>query len=117
MGSKAEALLNGLPEVGQTVAGKYVIERVLAVGGMGAVMAAHDEALDRRVAIKFMLPKALENAEVRARFLREARAAVAIRSEHVVDVFEVGVAAPDIPFIVMEFLPGRDLHRFLESRS
>ncbi len=117
MGEGAQALLAGLPGTGQVIAGKYVIERVLAVGGMGAVLSAHDRALDRRVAIKFMLPKALGSADVRARFLREARAAVAIRSEHVVDIYEVGVTPPDMPFIVMEYLPGRDLHRFLESRA
>ncbi len=117
MGAAASALLTGLPVIGDVVAGKYKIERVLAIGGMGAVMAAHDAALDRRIAIKFMLPKALESPEVRERFFREARAAVSIRSEHVVDVFEVGVASPDMPYIVMEYLPGRDLHQLLENRS
>ena len=107
--------LDGLPKVGTIIAGKYVRERVLAVGGMGAVMSATDEALDRKVAIKFMLPKALDNPEVRTRFLREARSAVTIRSEHVVDIYEVGVAPPNVPFIVMEYLPGKDLHRFLET--
>jgi serine/threonine-protein kinase len=117
MGEGAAALLTGLPEVGDVIAGKYTIERVLAVGGMGAVMAAHDMALDRRVAVKFLLPKALESPEIRERFFREARAAVSIRSEHVVDVYEVGVSSPDTPYIVMEYLPGRDLHKLLENRA
>ncbi len=110
-------MLDGLPREGDTVVGKYVIERVLAVGGMGAVMGARDLALERRVAIKFLLPKVLASNDVRERFFREARAAVSIRSEHVVDVYEIGVAPPDVPFIVMEYLPGRDLHKMLEGRA
>lgn len=113
----AGALLDGLPTVGGTVADRYVIQRILAVGGMGAVMAAHDQTQDRKVAIKFMLPKVLASHDVRARFFREARAAASIRSQHVVDVLEVGVAEPDMPFIVMEFLDGQDLHTLLDGRA
>src|SRR5215472_13006144 len=68
---------------GQVLAGKYRIERLLGAGGMGAVVAAHHLQLDEKVAIKFILPDALTNAEAVARFQREARAAVKIKSEHV----------------------------------
>ncbi|MEP7052234.1 MAG: hypothetical protein ABJB12_17850 [Pseudomonadota bacterium] len=66
--------------------GKYRVERVLGQGGMGVVVAAHHVVLDETVAIKFLLPEALGSAEAVARFEREARAAVKIKSEHVARV-------------------------------
>jgi serine/threonine-protein kinase len=64
------------PREGDVLAGKFRIERVLGVGGMGMVVSAMHLQLDERVAIKFLLPEALMNAEAVARFGREARAAV-----------------------------------------
>ena len=61
---------------GDILAGKYRVERVLGSGGMGVVVAAHHIQLDEKVALKFLHAHALD-AESRARFVREARAAVA----------------------------------------
>ncbi len=60
---------------GQVLAGKYRVERILGVGGMGVVVAASNVQLDTRVALKFLLPTVLSNEEAVARFTREARAA------------------------------------------
>jgi serine/threonine-protein kinase len=95
--------------VGDVVARKYRVDRVLGEGGMGVVVAATDIQLDRRVAIKFLLPSALSNPDIVARFSREARAAAKIRSEHVVRVIDVGELDTGAPFMVMEYLEGRDL--------
>jgi len=65
---------------GEILAGKYRVERVLGIGGMGVVVAAHHIQLDKRVALKCLLPEATTNLEVVARFAREARAAVKIES-------------------------------------
>ena len=78
---------------GDVLAGKYRVERVLGVGGMGVVVAAHHIHLDEKVALKFLLAEALTNAEAVARFAREARAAVKIKSEHVARVIDVGHVA------------------------
>src|ERR1700734_208549 len=94
---------------GDVIAGKYRVERVIAVGGMGVVVAAHHLDLDERVAIKFLLPSALANAEAVARFYREARAAVKIKSEHVARVIDVGHLENGAPYMVMEYLDGEDL--------
>jgi serine/threonine-protein kinase len=94
---------------GDVLAGKYRIERVLGEGGMGVVVAALHLQLDERVAIKFLLPGALHNPEAVARFAREARAAVKIKSEHVARVSDVGTLETGAPYMVMEFLQGRDL--------
>jgi len=76
---------------------------------MGVVVAATHLQLDQRVAIKFMLPEAFANPEAIARFNREARAAVKLRSEHVARVLDTGTFETGAPYIVMEFLEGVDL--------
>jgi serine/threonine-protein kinase len=95
------------------LAGKYRIERVLGAGGMGVVAAAYHLQLDQRIAIKFLLPEALNNPEAVARFSREARAAVKIRSEHVARVTDVGTLESGAPYMVMEFLEGIDLSEWV----
>jgi hypothetical protein len=94
---------------GDILDGKYRVERVLGEGGMGIVVAARHLQLDQRVAIKFVLPHTLGNAEAMERFAREARAAVKLRSEHVARVLDVGTMANGTPYMVMEYLEGSDL--------
>jgi len=106
----------GLRE-GEVLAGKYRVERVLGVGGMGAVVAAHHVQLETRVALKFLLPATLEHPEAVGRFAREARAAVKITSEHVARVFDVGTLESGAPYLVMEFLEGVDLGSRLRQRG
>jgi serine/threonine-protein kinase len=96
-------------EVGDVVAGKFRIERVLGKGGMGVVVQAMHLRLDQRVALKFLLPDALVHPETLARFSREARAAAKIKSEHVARVIDVGTLDGGSPYIVMEYLEGEDL--------
>jgi hypothetical protein len=102
---------------GEVLAGKYRIERVLGRGGMGVVVAAHHVQLAQRVALKFLLPEACANGEAVARFLREARAAVQIQSEHVARVSDVGQLENGSPYMVMEFLQGSDLGATLAERG
>ncbi len=102
---------------GQVIAGKYRIDRIVGEGGMGVVVAAHHLQLDERVAIKFLLPEALGNPEVVARFAREARAAVKIKSEHVARVVDVGTLETGAPYMVMEFLQGSDLSSWLAQKG
>ncbi len=101
--------------VGDVVGRKYRIDRVLGEGGMGVVVAATDTQLERRVAIKFLLPGALANPEIVARFSREARAAAKIHSEHVVRIIEVGELDAGTPYMVMEYLEGGDLAERIRS--
>src|SRR4051812_36598166 len=98
---------------GEVLAGKYRVETVLGVGGMGVVVAATHLQLEERVAIKFLVPEAVGNADAVARFAREARAAVKIKSEHVARVIDVGVFETGAPYMVMEYLQGADLSQLL----
>jgi serine/threonine-protein kinase len=102
-----------VPREGDVIAGKYVVEGAIGSGGMAVVVAARHLQLDTKVAIKFLLPEMLRDHELVARFAREARAAVRIRSEHVARVLDVGTLETGAPYIVMEYLDGDDLAAML----
>lgn len=102
---------------GDLLAGKYRIERILGVGGMGQVVAATHLHLDELVAIKFLLPHMLSNREAVKRFEREARAAVKIHNEHVARTIDIGYLPNGAPYIVMEYLDGVDLASRLLSNG
>ena len=108
---------DGLPKEGDVIAGKYQVEKVLGKGGMGVVVAARHTSLRQHVAVKFLLPKALTLPGAAERFLREARAAVAIRSEHVARVIDVGELESGAPYMVMEYLTGTDFGQVLKTRG
>ena len=100
----------------QVLLGKYRVERVLGVGGMGVVVAARHLQLDQIVALKFLHP-ALSDADAASRFQREARNAVQLTSEHVARIFDVGALDTGAPYMVMEYLEGQDLGALLEQRG
>jgi eukaryotic-like serine/threonine-protein kinase len=99
------------------LAGKYRVERVLGAGGMGIVVAARHVELDQLVAIKFVREEAIASEDAVQRFLREARAAVRLKSEHVARVLDVGKLESGAPYMVMEFLEGSDLGKILSERG
>ncbi len=103
--------------IGDIVAGKYRVERVLGSGGMGVVVAATHLELDQLVALKFILPQALAGAGNVERFMREARAAVRLKSEHVARVYDVGRDGEDRPFMVLELLEGMDLAKLSKQKG
>ena len=94
---------------GDIVAGKYRVDRVLGAGGMGVVVAGTHVDLGHKVAIKFVRPSALNEPGLQERFLREARTAARLKSEHVAKVLDVGKMDSGVPYIVMELLEGCDL--------
>jgi serine/threonine protein kinase len=95
--------------VGEVIADKYRVDRVIGVGGMGIVVAAHHLQLEELVAIKVLLPEALADGDAVRRFEGEARATFKIKSEHVTRIIDVGTLDNGAPFIVMEYLEGEDL--------
>ena len=105
------------PSVGEIVAGKYRLDRVLGRGGMGLVMAATHLQLQQRVALKFLRAEMLENPQVIARFMREAQAAARIQGPHVARVLDVGELPSGAPYMVMEYLDGEDLEQTLRRRG
>jgi serine/threonine protein kinase len=97
----------------RVVAGKYRLLRRLGEGGMGEVWEAEDLARAARVALKLMHAPEDGDVDAAQRFLREARVASLLRSPHVVQVFDCGIAREQ-PFIVMELLLGETLGQRLE---
>jgi eukaryotic-like serine/threonine-protein kinase len=105
------------PVPGTIIADKYRVERTLGEGGMGLVVSATHMGLDQKVAIKFLLPDAIRSDVAVERFLREAKVAAKIRSEHVARVHDVGTLAASegsVPYIVMEHLEGNDLRQLID---
>jgi eukaryotic-like serine/threonine-protein kinase len=109
--------LLGIPKVGDDIlAGKYRIERMIGIGGMGVVMAALHKQLGQQVAIKF-LSATMQTPEMVDRFIREGQAAVRIKSEHIAPVLDVGVLETGTPYLMMEHLSGADLSDYLAERG
>jgi len=102
---------------GDVLAGKYRVSGMIGAGGMGVVVAAHHIHLDEKVAIKVLHPNVLGMAEAVDRFIREARSAVKIKSEHVVRVSDVDRLPNGSPYMVMEYLDGLDLAAWIEQRG
>ena len=94
----------------------YEIEEVVGRGGMGLVLKAFDEKLHRVVAVKVMAPQLATSATARKRFAREARAAAAIRNEHVVNIHAVEDTGP-LPYLVMEYITGPSLQDRLDKNG
>ena len=107
--NSSASLPPGLPAVGDVLDGKCRIEAVIGLGGMGVVLRARHLHLDQEVAVKVMLPELARNAEVVERFVREGRAAVRIKSQHVVRVLDVATMASGEPYMIMELLHGHDV--------
>ncbi len=105
-----------LLKVGDLLAGKYRVERILGEGGMGVVVAAHHELLDQHVAVK-LLYQDIADREAQSRLLLEARACAKLQSEHVARVIDVDTGADGLPFIVMELLEGADLCQIADARG
>lgn len=104
-------------EIGQILLGKYRVESVLGQGGMGIVVAARHVDLGKRVAIKKLLPQAMQYPDSKERFLREAKRAALLEGEHIAQVNDTGVLEDGTPYILMEYLDGLDLKRVVRDRG
>jgi eukaryotic-like serine/threonine-protein kinase len=101
---------------GTIIDGKYEFVGLLGSGGVAYVLSALHLELGEMVALKFLRPESLAYEDVVARFASEARAVARIKSEHVAHVYDVGTLPDGAPFIVMEYLEGKDLADILAER-
>jgi serine/threonine-protein kinase len=116
MSSSPDAAAAARPKPEESLVGrrvhKYEIVRSIGRGGMGTVYEALNTSIGKRVAMKFIDAELAQNKDTIARFHREAQAASAVESAHIVEIFDSGFTEEDAPFIVMELLRGEDLgHR------
>ncbi|HJK97110.1 MAG TPA: protein kinase [Polyangiaceae bacterium LLY-WYZ-14_1] len=104
-----------VPSRGSLVDGVYRVERLLGRGGMGVVLLARDERLQRLVALKLIRPSSATSQDARLRFLKEARAMANVRHENVVQVFSLG-EVDSFPYFAMEYVPGLTLDQWRRRR-
>lgn len=110
--STSSTAIGGLPS--GFVLGRYTIFEPLGSGGMGTVYCAHDQKLERKVAIKILSPGVLGNEEARRRFRREALALARLGDSHIAAIYDV-CEEDGVDFIVMECVPGQTLAAALRS--
>jgi serine/threonine-protein kinase len=106
-----------LPKVGDTIAGRYRVLRVIAEGGMGVVFEVHHKRLDQRFAMKVLYPHYSMHPEFLARFDLEARIASRLEGPNVARVFDVDTLPSGILYMVMELLEGHDLEHELQQKK
>jgi serine/threonine protein kinase len=104
-------------ETGQTIAGKYRLNRLLGTGGMASVWSATNVFTEREFAIKFMLPQIARTPEAARRFLLEAKISARINHPNIIEVIDVGQAEDSSLFLVMELLTGSSLDVATRRRS
>lgn len=107
----------GVPRVGETVADKYVVERVVGAGGMGHVLAVRHVKLGQVFAMKVLDPELADDEDALARFEREARAMATLQSAYTVRVHDVAELPNGLPYLVMDYLDGEDLGRTLRREG
>ena len=103
--------------IGTVLLGKYRVDAILGIGGMGAVVRASHLFLAQPVAIKVLLPQFAQDPSTVQRFIREGQSAVQLRGEHIARVHDVGTLDDGRPFMVMEYLEGADLNQVLRAHG
>jgi len=103
--------------VGDVVGDRYVVDALIGEGRVSMVFAARSLLTNQRVALKCLTLEATSSGRVVERFAREARAALSIKNAHVVTVHDVGTLPSGAPFLVMEYLEGRDLETWRRARG
>nr|HEX4313514.1 serine/threonine-protein kinase [Kofleriaceae bacterium] len=96
--------------LGQTISGRYYVQKKLGEGGMGSVYLATHTILEKQVALKVLHGEFARKPDLVERFMQEAKAASRIRHENVIDVSDFGMTPDGLVFFAMELLKGHDLH-------
>jgi hypothetical protein len=103
------------PRVGSTLAGRYVIEEALGVGGMATVYRAHHKLVDRPCAVKILSAQFAQDPTTRERFRRESKHAQRLAHPNIIEIFDQGETDDGVPFLVMELLQGSSLAEVVDK--
>jgi eukaryotic-like serine/threonine-protein kinase len=112
-----QAAMSDDPLVGQTIDGRYQVEKVLGEGGMGLVYKARHTVLGKPLALKVLRPDVSKDDEIITRFRQEAQSASSIGNEHIIDISDFGTLPDGSTYFVMEFLDGIDLTGAIEQET
>src|SRR3989442_6845660 len=96
--------------------GSYRVEKRIGAGGMGVVYLALDEALQRQVALKTLLPVLAADPEFVARFKHEAQSAAALNHPNITQIYTIGQEG-SVPFFAMELIRGRSLEAIVKEKG
>jgi serine/threonine protein kinase len=110
-------LYSDIPEDGRVFAEKYLLEKMLGSGGMGAVFKAKHLFMNRHVALKLMHPALTEDRVAMRNFQREAMAIANVNHPNIVAVYDFGISSNHEPFLVMEYIAGRNLEEVLKEEG
>lgn len=102
---------------GTVLLDKYEVVRELGRGGMAVVYEAMHRGLGQPIAVKVMAAELVKSSVVKERFIREAKAVAAIKSPHIVDVYDTGLLEDGRPYIAMELLRGESLYDRLSAKG
>lgn len=114
---RVQPSLPGDLAIGTVVNGKYRIESVLGRGAMGVVVECQHVELHERVALKFLMAGNTAHEDLGVRFLREAQMSARLKNEHISRVVDVGVWEGSVPYMVMEYLEGKDLRATMRAHG
>jgi serine/threonine-protein kinase len=119
VGSPAESIVLPAddPLIGQMVAGRYLVRRQLATGGMCAIYELGHRVLNRRFALKMLSAQLADDPQVLARFNREAEMVAGLCHPNIISILDWDQLDDGTPFIIMELLDGEDLHSRIERRG
>ncbi len=113
--ASGEAIPPHYRNVGRVLEGKYALTRVIGEGGMGIVYQAKHMLIGRSLAVKVLFPEIANHPEIVERFYNEARTAAGIGHDHIIEITDMGTFE-NSPFIVMEYLEGMNLTRFMQGK-
>lgn len=103
--------------LGKEISGKYRILKIIGKGGMGTVYEAEHTSLEKKFAVKILLPVLAGDHDTVVRFEREAKAAAKVEHEHIISVTDIDEDDDGTPYIVMELLEGESLHEALSREK
>jgi serine/threonine protein kinase len=106
-----------LSHIGQVIDNRYLVEALIARGGMGVVYRCRHQVIGKRFAVKIIRSNMAHLADAPRRFLMEAKAASAIGNEHIINIFDYGTLADGSAYLVMELLDGMPLSDLIASHE
>jgi len=113
---RAMSSTGNILEVGQVLGGRFEIQEMLGIGGMGAVYKAYDRDIDRVIALKCIRPELAKDPEITQRFTQELLLARQIAHKNIIRIFDVRDSG-GLKFITMEYVEGQDLGSLVESKG